>query len=232
MGEALRFRRVLGALDLGLGALASGHVAANLATFGDSGGLAGASAQVIKLCATDITAAHDLDRIDDRRIKREDALDALTEADLADGEARAHALVGASDANALERLDAAAFAFDDFHADAKRIAGAEFGDFFVRGERFDGLALESLDQVHFNQPSYLVPARQRAVPAMRPRGARSGPAAIAVCLRPLARVATPRSSHDPPIAALRGSCALPTLQVGYNADIPEAPSRSFPPLRW
>src|SRR3954467_11440469 len=81
-------------------------------------------------------------------------------------------------------------------------------------------------------PSYLVAARQRAVPAMRPRGARSGPAALAVYLRPRVHSATPRSSHDPPTAALRGSCALPTLQVGYNADIREAPHRSSPPLRW
>ena len=41
-----------------------------------------------------------------------------------------------------------------------------------------------------------------------------------------------RSSHDPPTAALRGSCALPIRQVGYSADIREAPSRSSPPLRW
>jgi tRNA (guanine37-N1)-methyltransferase len=40
---------------------------------------------------------------------------------------------------------------------------------------------EGFDQVHFfSSPSYLVAARQRAVPAMRPRGARSGPAALAV----------------------------------------------------
>src|SRR3546814_20752048 len=36
----------------------------------------------------------------------------------------------------------------------------------------------------------------------------------------------PRSSHDPPIAALRGSCALPIPEVGYNADIREALLRS------
>src|SRR5205814_4736504 len=81
-------------------------------------------------------------------------------------------------------------------------------------------------------PSYFVAARQRAVPAIRPRGARSGPAAIAVYLRPLVRVATPRSSHDPPTAALRGSCALPKQQAGYSADIPGDLARSSPPLRW
>ena len=67
---------------------------------------------------------------------------------------------------------------------------------------------------------------------MRPRGARSGPAALAVYLRPLLRVSTRRSSHDPPTAALRGSCVLPMLLVGYSADIRVAPLRSSPPHRW
>ena len=66
----------------------------------------------------------------------------------------------------------------------------------------------------------------------RPRGARSGPAALAVCPRSLWLCAMQRSSHDPPIAALRGSCALPSRRVGYNADIREAPHRSSLPLRW
>ena len=35
-----------------------------------------------------------------------------------------------------------------------------------------------------------------------------------------------------PIAALRGSCALPIQKVGYNADIREGRLQSFPPHRW
>jgi hypothetical protein len=115
------------------------------------------------------------------RIEREDALNAFAEADLADREAGADALVGAGDADAFEILDAGAVAFDDLDADAERVARAEFGNGLVGGERVNGFALEGLDKVHFNQPSYLVAARQRAVPAMRPCGARSGPAALAVC---------------------------------------------------
>src|SRR6185369_5487297 len=136
------------------------------------------------------------------------------------------------DADAFECLDSGAFALDHLNTDAQRVAGAEFGNGLFLGQRVDRFALKGLDQVHFNQPSYLVAARQRAVPAMRPRGARSGPAAVAVYLRPRVRVATPRSSHDPPTAALRGSCALPIEQAGYSADIREAPVRSSLPHRW
>src|SRR5206468_1178211 len=113
------------ALGFGLRALPARHVALDHPALGDARRLAGASAQIIELGPADVAAADDLDRIDDRRIEREDALDPLAEADLAD------------------------------------------------------------------------------------RDARSGPAALAVYLRPRVRVATPRSSHDPPTAALRGSCALP-----------------------
>ena len=64
----------------------------------------------------------------------------------------------------------------------------------------------------------------RPILALTPRGA--------PLTQERVRVATPRSSHDPPTAALRGSCALPMSLVGYSADIREAPSRSSPPHRW
>ncbi len=108
------------------------RVAAGVAALGDAGRLTGAATQVIELGAADGAAADDLDHVDNRRIKREDALDALAEADLADGEARADALVRAGDAHAFERLDAGAVAFDDLDADAERVAGAEFGDLSCR----------------------------------------------------------------------------------------------------
>ena len=113
---------------LSLRLLGLGGFAARVAALGDAGRLAGAAAQIIELGAADGAAADDLDRIDVRRIEREDALDALAEADLADGEAGADALVRAGDADAFEILDAGALAFDDLDADAQRVAGAEFGD--------------------------------------------------------------------------------------------------------
>src|SRR6476469_4473783 len=131
------------------GALGGSHIATDVAALGDAGGLAGPSAQVIKLGAADIAAAHDFDMVDDRRIEREDALDALAERNLADGEAGADALVGAGDADALEILDSGALAFDDLDAHPERVAGAEFGNGLVGRERVDRFALEGLDQVHF-----------------------------------------------------------------------------------
>ena len=57
-------------------------------------------------------------------------------------------------------LDAGAVAFDHLDADAQRVAGAEFGNGLVGGQRVDGFALEGLDQVHFFVFS-LVPPRAR-----------------------------------------------------------------------
>ena len=80
----LGFRRLgFGGGGFGLGLVEMSGVAA----LGDAGRLAGAAAQIIELGAADGAAAHDLDLVDVGRIKREDALDALAEADLADGEA-------------------------------------------------------------------------------------------------------------------------------------------------
>src|SRR5688572_3290166 len=83
-GLGLRRRGLRGR---GIGVLAGTGVAA----LRDARRFAGAPTQIIELGAADGTAADDLDRIDVRRIKREDALDALPEADLADGEAAAQA---------------------------------------------------------------------------------------------------------------------------------------------
>src|ERR1700757_405772 len=77
---------------------------------GDARRLPGAPAQVVELGAPHGTAAHHFDRGDAWRIKREDALDALAIADLAQREVRVDPGVLAGDADALERLDAFALA--------------------------------------------------------------------------------------------------------------------------
>src|SRR5205085_2525540 len=185
-------------------------VLARIAALGDTGRLAGAAAQIIELRTADGAAADDLDRIDVRRIKREDALYALAEADLADGEGGAEAPVRPRDADAFEILDSGAVAFDHLYADAERVAGAELGDCAALGEAFDLLGLELLDEVHVRVALFsLRAAHQRAVAFGRPHDARQGPAALAVYLPLPWLFAMQRSSHDPPIAALRGSCALP-----------------------
>src|SRR5436853_809564 len=99
------------ALD-GLGGLPSlgGVEMAGVAALGDTGRFAGAAAQIIELGAADGAAADHLDRFDVRRINREDALDALAEADLPDREGAAEAAIGAGDADAFEILDAGALA--------------------------------------------------------------------------------------------------------------------------
>src|SRR6185295_19436817 len=64
-----------------------GLAAANGPALGDTRRLSGAAAQIIELGPAHVAAADHLDMVDDRRIEREDALDAFAEADLADGEA-------------------------------------------------------------------------------------------------------------------------------------------------
>ena len=121
--------------------------------FLDPCALTTAAAEEVKFGAANGASANDLDRIDVRRVKREDPLDALAEADLADGEARAEPAIGAGDADALEILDSGTLAFDHANADTKRVAGAEFGDGALLGEALDLLGLELLDDVHVSSLS-------------------------------------------------------------------------------
>src|ERR1019366_5105415 len=69
--------------------------------------LAAQAAQVIKLGAAHLAAAHDLDRVDHRRVQREHALDALAIRNLAHGEVLVQPGARAADAHALVGLDAA-----------------------------------------------------------------------------------------------------------------------------
>src|SRR5689334_19684039 len=137
-----------GRLGLRRGGLLLASLAARVAALSDTRRLTGAATQVIELGATNGAAADDLDRVDGRRIEREDALDTFAEADLANGEVGADALVRAGDADALEILDTGALAFDHLDADAQRVAGAEFGDGAGRRQFVDLFALEGLNQVH------------------------------------------------------------------------------------
>src|SRR3546814_15119232 len=100
--------------------------------------------------------------------------------DLADGEGRTEAAIGARDADALIILDAGAFAFDDADADAKGVAGAEFGDRLGRLELLAGLGLEGLDEVHFTC-LHSRAARQRATERVRSPASPSGPSPFPVC---------------------------------------------------
>src|SRR5436853_3261330 len=70
-----------------------------LLLLGDAGGLAAPAAQVIELGAPHLAAPHDLDRVDQRRIEREHALDAFAVGNLAHGEVLVEAGAGAPDAH-------------------------------------------------------------------------------------------------------------------------------------
>ena len=89
-------------LALGIVEAAGAHAR----VLGDAGRLAATIAQVIELGAAHLAAAHDLDRLDQRRIDREDALDALAIGNLADGEVLVEAGARTRDAHALIGLHA------------------------------------------------------------------------------------------------------------------------------
>src|SRR5687768_10893174 len=130
------------------GRKASALLAHGLLALGNTGPFAGPAAQVVQLGAAHDAAADHLDALDVRRVEREDALDALAEAHLADGEIAVDAAVRAGDADAFVVLNAGALALDHAHADAQRVARAEFGNLLRLVERCDGLGLELLDQTH------------------------------------------------------------------------------------
>src|SRR5689334_13501844 len=72
----------------------------------DAGRLAAQLAQVIQLGATDLAAAHHLDRVDHRRHHGEYALDAFAVGNLADGEALVEPAAGTANADAFIGLHA------------------------------------------------------------------------------------------------------------------------------
>src|SRR5271155_4356520 len=90
--------------------------------FGDARRFAPAAAQVIKLGAPHVAAAHYLDRGDARRVERKHPFHAFAIGDLAQREIRVDPGILAGDADALEGLDALALTLDDAQADANRIA--------------------------------------------------------------------------------------------------------------
>src|SRR5438477_5739524 len=118
-------RRAAAAASLrrvGLGGLG---LVRTLLALGDARRLAAPAAQIIQLGAPHLAAAHELDRIDHRRIEREHPLDALAVRDLAHREVLVEAAAGAPDAHALIGLHAAALALDHLDVDQHRVAGTE-----------------------------------------------------------------------------------------------------------
>src|SRR5581483_2930545 len=131
-----------------LGGFAFAALGRVILTLADAGGLAAAAAQIIQLGATDLAAAHDLHRVDHRRIQREDALDAFTVRNLADGEVLVEAVAGAADANAFIGLNAGALALDHLDVDLNGVARAEVGHVLAGGKLCHLFVFELLEQIH------------------------------------------------------------------------------------
>src|SRR4029079_5553231 len=86
-------------------------------------GLALKIPQEIQLRAPHARRSHDVDLGDRRRVQRKDALDALTERDLAHREAGPRAAAVHADDDAFEDLDSFLVALADLHVHADGIAG-------------------------------------------------------------------------------------------------------------
>ena len=97
----------------------------------------GKFAEIVQLGATHLTACHDFDLVDARRVHREGTLDAHGVRHLADGERLADAAVLAADAYALEDLNTLFLALDDLDVNAQRIARLEVGDVATELLRLD-----------------------------------------------------------------------------------------------
>src|SRR5690625_3379089 len=120
---------------------------------GEPGRFAAALAQIVELGTPDLAATHHGDLVDIRRVQREDALDTLAKADLADGEARADAMAPVpGDADAFIVLDSRTRALGHAVADAERVARCEIRD--VAAELGQVLGFELLQQVHGAIPSF------------------------------------------------------------------------------
>ena len=116
------------------------------APFCDTRTFTGATTQIVEFRPTHDTATDDGNAVNVRRVEREHAFHAFTEAHLANGEVRTHAAVRACDAHAFVVLDAGTDAFDDFHADAHGVTRTELGN--VLASLGDFLGFDLLNQVH------------------------------------------------------------------------------------
>src|SRR5262245_22062766 len=119
----------------------------------DARGFAAATAQIVKLGAAHLAAAHELDRVDHRRIERKHALHAFAVGNLAYREILVEARARAPDANALIGLDTRSLAFHHLDVDEDGIARPKIRDLLAGGKLGDLLFLKLLNHIHGNSPS-------------------------------------------------------------------------------
>src|SRR3954463_12169614 len=101
---------------------------------GDTRRLAAQVAQIIQLGAAHLAAAHELDRVDHRRVQREHALHAFAIRNLADREALVDPAARTADADALVSLNTGALAFDNLDVDDDGVARFEVGNLASGGQ--------------------------------------------------------------------------------------------------
>src|SRR5258706_15153493 len=129
--------------------LLAAPLAARLVAFdflADARPLARELAHVIELGAPHVAFALELDRVDQRGIGLEGALDALARGHLAHGERGIDAAVLLRDHHALVGLDALALAFDDADVADHRVARGKLGD--LLSHALDFFLFELLNDVH------------------------------------------------------------------------------------
>src|SRR5439155_14990504 len=98
------------------------------ALFLDARRLALEVAQVVEARLADAAAAHDVDLLDGRSVRGEDAFHPDAVRHLADGESRALAAAAATDDDPLEDLDALLLALADVDVDRDGVPHSEIGD--------------------------------------------------------------------------------------------------------
>src|SRR5258708_79535 len=131
------------------GLLLAALLAVRLVTFdflADARPLTRELAHVIELGAAHVAFALELDRVDQRGIGLEGALDALARGHLAHGERGIDAAVLLGDHHALVGLDSLALAFNDADVDDHRVARGKLGDLLPHA--LDFFLFELLNDVH------------------------------------------------------------------------------------
>ena len=101
----------------------------------ETGGFAGAFAEVTEIVAADFATAHDLDFFDEGAVHEERFFDTYTGGDFAHSDAGGVGIfANSADDSAFEDLDAEFFAFFDFLGNPNGVTGADIDDgFFLLG---------------------------------------------------------------------------------------------------
>ena len=119
----------------------------------DTGRLAAAVAQIVKLGAADAALALHFNAFDHRRGERENTLNTFTEGNLANREALIDAAARARNADAFEALDALTVAFLDAHVHRQGVTRGKFRDILVTDNAGKLFSFQLFNHVHRQSPA-------------------------------------------------------------------------------